>query len=235
MSSGLEASQCKHFSRIVKHFCEQPSQIGRPRECRTLRALSTGRPDPVTLDDLARHPELKRQHELLLRFQRQLHLEPAVLGACALGSLADDRADRLSDVDLMVYCEPGAAEALLKTLSEVAADAPVVHRLNGRHDEASVFEKVILEDWSSYEIHVVEPQTRMRLRAPYVELLSRDGYLESVRRDDAKPIGPDTVKPYVNGDAGLVWDLYCCMKWLRRGDVDRSKDFLRQLGTRLNS
>lgn len=189
----------------------------------------------MTLDKLAREPRLARQHELLLRLQRQLAREPACLGACALGSLADGRADELSDVDLMVYCEPGAAASILQSLSEVAADRPVIHRLNGRHDEASVFEKVILEDWSSYEIHVVEPQTRMRLRAPYLELISRDDYLESVRRSDDKPIGPDTVKPYVNGDAGLVWDLYCCMKWLKRGHTERGKNFLQQLGTRLGA
>jgi len=52
-----------------------------------------------------------------------------------------------------------------------------VHRLTGKHDSSSVYEKVILDDWSSYELHVVEPSTRMRLAPPYIELLNRNDYL----------------------------------------------------------
>ena len=48
----------------------------------------------------------------------------------------------MSDVDLLVYCETGAAREILQKLSEVAADKPVVHRLSGQHDASSVYEKV---------------------------------------------------------------------------------------------
>jgi hypothetical protein len=138
----------------------------------------------------------------------------------------------MSDVDLLVYCETGAAGDILQRLSEVAADRPVVHRLTGRHDASSVYEKVILDDWSSYELHVVEPSTRMRLAPPYLEVLDRSGYLAS-RVDALKQIGRSTVKPLSSGEDGLVWELFNCMKWLRRGEVDFATQYLQTLGNAL--
>ncbi len=138
----------------------------------------------------------------------------------------------MSDADLLVYCEAGAAQAILNILTVIAADAPVVHRLTGQHDACSLYEKVILEDWSSYEIHVIEPATRMRLRPPFLEVVNRYEYLES-RISEDKPIGRKTVKPYVNGDAGLVWELFSCMKWLQRGEVAHATLFLQSLGEQL--
>jgi hypothetical protein len=138
----------------------------------------------------------------------------------------------MSDVDLIVYCRAGAAKAILKDLSEVAADIQVVHRLAGEHDANSVYEKVILQDWSSYEIHVIEPSTRMRLRLPYLEIINREGYLES-RLSQDKPIGRATATPYVNGDAGLIWELFNCMKWLRRSEVEFTTRYLQLLGEQL--
>ena len=91
---------------------------------------------------------------------------------------------------------------------------------------------MILEDWSSYEIHAIAPSTRFRLKPPYLDLVNRDGYLET-RLSEDKPIGRTNAKPYVNGDAGLVWELFNCMKWLRRGDVDFTSLYLQGLGTQL--
>jgi len=138
----------------------------------------------------------------------------------------------MSDVDLLVYCETNAASDILKMLSEIAADLPVVHRLSGQHDSCSVYEKVILEDWSSYELHVVEPSTRMRLAPPYLEVLNHGDYLAS-RTDDQKPIGRSTAKPLSSGESGLVWELFNCIKWLRRGEVGFTTHYLQALGNEL--
>lgn len=98
------------------------------------------------LDILATRAALCRQHDLLQRLQRVFRDDPRCLAAVAVGSLAEGRADALSEVDLIVYCEAGAAPVILAALSAVAADRPVVHRLAGPHDEHSVHEKVILDD-----------------------------------------------------------------------------------------
>jgi hypothetical protein len=95
-----------------------------------------------------------------------------------------------------------------------------------------VYEKVILEDWSSYEVHVIEPSTRMRLRPPYLELLNRDGYLQS-RVSEDKPIGRSTARPLVSEEAGLVWELFNCIKWIRRGEVEFTSRYLQALGVEL--
>ena len=188
--------------------------------------------DPIRLQGLAENPELNRQYGLLVRLRQVLAADARCLGAAAVGSLAEGRADRMSDVDLLVFCEAGAARTLLKSLSEAAADAHVVHRLVGEHDSHSVYEKVILEDWSSYELHVIEPSTHMRLKPPYVEVIHLDGCLEA-RLSDDKPIGRELAKPHVNGDAGLFWELFNCIKWLRRGEVEFTARYLQALGKRL--
>lgn len=177
-------------------------------------------------------PQLSRQYELLQRLQRALSEDARCLGAAVGGSLAESRGDRLSDVDLLVYCEEGAAGDILQNLSDVAADRPVVHRLTGKHDSSSVYEKVILDDWSSYELHVVEPSTRMRLAPPYLEVLNRNDHLTS-RVDTQKQIGRSTVKPLSSGEEGLVWELFNCMKWLRRGESDFATQYLQALGNAL--
>lgn len=186
----------------------------------------------LTLDHLARQPALQQQHQLLLRLLPVLQAWPGPLGAAVVGSLATAQADRLSDVDLVVYCAAGQAEPLLAALVAAAQTAPVALRLTGRHDDASVFEKVVGEDWLSWEIHTIEPGTRMRLRAPFVVLHDTGGVLDG-RRDDSKPIGPPTVRAYTQGDAGLAWELFNCIKWLRRGDAARAKTHLQQLARAL--
>ena len=187
---------------------------------------------PVPLHSLAGNSQLSRQYDLLVRLSEVLAADPYCLGAAVGGSLAEGRGDRMSDVDLLVYCEAGSARTILENLSNSAADLPVVHRLVGEHDSNSVYEKVILEDWSSYELHVIEPSTRMRLKPPYVEIIDRSGYLQS-RLSEDKPIGRQAAKPYASGDAGLIWELFNCMKWLRRGEVEFTVKYLQSLRIRL--
>jgi hypothetical protein len=214
----------------------RPSLLTAPDSFRAARRLESraGREAAIVeLRALAARPNLVRQYELLVRLQRFLAEQADCLGAAVGGSLAAGMADSLSDVDLIVYCKAGAAKPLSLKLSSAAADQPVVHRLTGQHDSASVFEKVILADWSSYEIHVIEPGTRMRLRPPYIQIVDNDAYL-STRVSDDKPIGRGTVKPFVNGQAGLVWELFNCIKWLRRGQTELTVQYLRELGARLS-
>jgi hypothetical protein len=187
---------------------------------------------PRQLHCLQDRPQLSRRYELLQRLQGALAADARCLGAAVGGSLAESRGDRMSDVDLLIYCEEGAAGDILQKLSDVAADRPVVHRLTGKHDSSSVYEKVILDDWSSYELHVVEPSTRMRLAPPYIELLNRNDYLAS-RVDPQKLVGRNTVQPLSSGEEGLVWELFNCMKWLRRGELEFAAKYLEALGNAL--
>jgi hypothetical protein len=185
---------------------------------------------PLCAPDLL--PEQTLQRDLVCRLRPVLEAQPHCQGAAVVGSLGAGGGDAVSDVDLIVYCEAGTAASVLQALSEAAADVAVVHRFAGEHDAASRFEKLILSDWSSYEIHVIEPSTRFRLQPPFVELLNRDGYL-SQRIAHDKPIGRATVKPYVLGEPGLLWELFNGIKWLRRGDTALTREYLSELGLRL--
>ncbi len=191
-------------------------------------------PAIVALESLAVRPELSRQLGLLVRLQAVLRATPGCLGAAVGGSLAAGTADALSDVDLVVYCRTGAAASILEALSLAAADREVIHRLRGAHDQRSIYEKVILEDWSSYELHVIEPETRMRLKPPYVEIVDEAGYL-ATRISEDKPIGRAAARPFASGDEGLTWELFNCIKWLRRGHTEFTVQYLRALGERMAS
>lgn len=186
-------------------------------------------PPPTPLAALASRPDLARAAGWLQRMQAALQIEPTYLGAAVVGSLAAGGGDALSDVDLVVYCQAASAAGLRDRLRPIAADRPVVHRFEGAHDAHSVFEKVILDDWFAYEVHFVEPTTRMRLQPPYLALVEAGQTLRQ-RESQDKPLGRGTLKPYAWGDAGLVWELFNCMKWLRRGETDDAAAFLRRLG-----
>ena len=189
--------------------------LGQPR---AHVAGTPGARNDVTLGQLQGRPELSKQLLLLERLRDALSLSTSCLGAAVGGSLATDRADSMSDVDLVVYCSTGHAETLLVELSAVAQTLPVVYRLKGRHDAQSVFEKVVLEDWSSYEIHVIEPSTRMRLKRPFLEIVNRASYLDT-RVSEDKAIGRETVRPFSNGEDGLFWELFNLYEMAPEGRV----------------
>lgn len=79
---------------------------------------------------------------------------------------------------------------------------------------------------------MIEPTTRMRLKPPYFEVVDRGGYFATRIADD-NPIGRATAQPFVNGDAGLTWELFNCIKWLRRGEVEATAGYLQRLGVEL--
>ena len=177
-------------------------------------------------------PELQHQAALVERIGNLLQSDSSCLGAAVAGSLASGRGDRLSDIDLVVFCTEGSSSALLAKLRKVSETARVLYRLAGEHDEASKYEKTILYDLCSYEFHVIEPQTAFQLMAPYIELVNREGMLES-RFSPLKPPTHEEHTPYPNGDAGLTWELFNCIKWLARGENEQTRRYLSKLARAL--
>jgi hypothetical protein len=51
---------------------------------------------------------------------------------------------------------------------------------------------------------------------------------------DGPPPPHETFEAYPHGDAGLIWELVDCIKGLKRGRVQLTKDYLRKLADRLD-
>ncbi|MGF6938260.1 putative nucleotidyltransferase [Paraburkholderia sp. UCT70] len=100
-------------------------------------------------------PSTTLQTALLIRIADALRESPECAGAVVVGSFAKDSADRLSDIDLVVFCLEGAGHSLLQTIIKQFAPSKILFTFDGMHDLDSPFQKLIFEDLSSIEFHVV--------------------------------------------------------------------------------
>ena len=180
------------------------------------------------------NPSLLAHAAWLRAVSTAIRANPSCTGAAVVGSLASGTADELSDIDLVVYVLAGAASRVMGELRGISGSASAVVKVEGAHDEHSQYEKAVRSDLLSYEIHVIEPATRFRLRAPYIEVANRDSYLES-RQTQHKPIGREHQTVFAHGEAGLAWELFNCIKQLRRGEVQATRRYLTELGRAIES
>ena len=156
------------------------------------------------------------QVDLLLRISEALEESPECLGAAIVGSFAKGSADRVSDLDLIIFCTEGSGEALL---SRVCAEVPEVFlAFEGSHGPGSPFREFILYNFTSVEVHVIAPSTTFTLKQPYVKVVDRSGVLLARASNKVAP-GRGELVPYRHGDKWLPWELFNCIKWLPRGEV----------------
>jgi len=192
----------------------------------------------MTLDELLEsttaRPELQRQAELLKQLESVLRHDLSCLGAAVAGSIAAGTADRLSDVDLVVFCTSGSSLHLLENLRELAETDEVLYHLAGWHDDHSPYEKTILANLCSYEFHMIEPPTPFTLKRPYIELVNRSLTLESRLSHEKAPTRSQQA-PYHSGNDGLAWELFNCFKWACRQQTDDARDYVIRLGQALSA
>jgi predicted nucleotidyltransferase len=174
------------------------------------------------------------QFTLLQSVVHTLELTEECLGAAIAGSFAKGTADRVSDLDILIYVGEGSERSVLDKLVALAHAKEVFFEYTGTHDEHSVFRKFIFLDFTSAEFHVVGPQTDFGLRLPYLELVNRNDYLRSRLSHLPAPTHADG-KAYTHGDTGLSWELFNCIKWLHRGEFETAKSFLLSLGNEIGN
>jgi predicted nucleotidyltransferase len=174
-------------------------------------------------------PSVASQIALVARIAEAIRHSPICTGAALVGSFAKGSADRLSDIDLVVFCSEGAGHSLLNTVREQIAPLNAIFTLEGSHGSGSPFQKLIFEDFTSIECHVIAPDTELTLEHPFVEVANRGRYLESRTSSTSAPMDRDlTVFRY--GERMLAWELFNCLKWLWRGDYATVKRYLVKLG-----
>lgn len=174
-------------------------------------------------------PETKLQLALLRRIAPVLRESLTCVGAVLLGSFAKGQADRVSDLDLVLFCSEDAGQDLLATVRNMIPAAEIFSEFHGSHGAGSPFVELILYNFTSIEIHTIAPETKFTVKRPFIELLNRDGYLESRLSDKSAPTRDDLV-PYRHGPQWLPWELFNCMKWLSRGETEAAKRYLVRLG-----
>ncbi|WP_430230965.1 hypothetical protein [Paraburkholderia tropica] len=180
-------------------------------------------------------PSTSSQIERLVPIAAALREMPQCLGAVLVGSFAKQSADRLSDLDLVAFCAPGEGRALFEAIRQQVATSQALFTLDGAHDAESPFQKLIFDDMTSIEFHVIAPATQLVLEQPFVEIVNRDRYLESRSVSRLAASVGDASSAYGYGDRGLAWELLTCLKWLWRGDVAAAKRYLIALGKAIDA
>jgi len=99
---------------------------------------------------------------------------------------------------------------------------------SGTHGSRGSFRKYVYLDFASCELHAFDLPTDFKLRRPYIAVWDPRNLLETCVVEGEAP-GQEEFDAYQHGDEGLVWELVDCIKWLRRGRVTLTKDYLRRL------
>lgn len=145
-----------------------------------------------------------------------------------VGSYAKGSGDRVSDLDLVMFVSEGAGRPMLDKAHDVLMRHPVLDQFAGDHAGGGSFRKYVYLDFSSVELHVVEPQWRFGLRKPYLPVWDPTRML-ATRVVTGAPARHEDFPAYEYGDAGLIWELVDCIKWLSRGRTALAKNHLRKL------
>lgn len=158
---------------------------------------------------------------------------PVCLALALVGSYAQGKGDRISDLDLLAIVADGSAAGFLEQAHAVLSTPDLLHDYAGTFHGNGCFRKYVFLDFSSCELAAVESRAPLRLWHPYVAVWDPQDRLGRCVVDGPPPRHEDFV-PYPHGDDGLIWELVDCIKWIRRGRMRLAKDYLRRLGAKLD-
>jgi hypothetical protein len=190
------------------------------------------------------HPDLRATLETQGAAPSQLPRLAALRSLCEqsdeclalvlVGSFAQGKGDRLSDLDLAAFVKDGHESGFLRKARGILDAEPVLYQYGVSRPGEVAFQKYVYLDASSCEFHSFSEHATFRLRPPYVAVWNPVGYLEKLVVQELPPRHEDFI-PYPHGDDGLIWELYDCIKWLRRGRASLAKDYLRKLVLAMNA
>lgn len=153
---------------------------------------------------------------------------PQCLAVAMVGSYAQGSGDRISDLDLAAFVEQGGARAFINEAHGVLSGSDLLNDYFGEHVGRGFFHKYVYLDFSSCELHAFEVPTTFKLRRPFLAVWDPGDFLERLVVEGAPPRHED-FDAYQHGDDGLIWELVDCIKWLKRGRHQLTKDYLRKL------
>jgi hypothetical protein len=169
----------------------------------------------------SQHPRLEALRELCSQ-------SPDCIALALVGSFAQGKGDRISDLDLAAFVKEGSEDRLMKKAHELLMQQPVLHQYGVHRPGRVAFRKYVFLDSSSCEFHAFNSAGSFRLKRPFVAVWDPSNFLESLVVEGPPPRHED-FEAYPHGDEGLIWELFDCIKWLQRGRSALAKDYLRKL------
>lgn len=157
---------------------------------------------------------------------------PNLLAIALVGSYAKGVGDRVSDLDLVAFAAKGMGPSVLQESHGLLHQSDVLSQFNGAHQAGGSFWKLVYLDFSSVEFHVFEPDTAFRLKHPYLSVWDPGNLLPSYAVEGA-PVRHEDFAAYEYGDAGLIWELVDCIKWLSRGRNDLARSHIKKLAAEI--
>ena len=153
---------------------------------------------------------------------------PQCIALALVGSFAQGSGDRISDLDLAAFVSNDAEAEFMKRANEILSQGELLNDYGRIRPGEVAFRKYIYLDFSSCEFHAFNARTPFKLRRPFIAIWDPANFLASLVVDEPPP-RHETFEAFPHGDAGLVWELIDCVKWLRRGRNQLAKDYLRKL------
>lgn len=184
------------------------------------------------------HAALQRQdaapshHPRLDAIRGLCERSPHCRAVALVGSFAQGKGDRISDLDLAAFVADGREAEFLAEVDALIGAQGVLDAYGQARTGDVAFCKYVYLDFSSCEFHAFHAQRPFRLHRPYLPLWDPHGHLESLVID-GEPPRHETFEPYPHGEAGLVWELIDCVKWLKRGRHALAMSYLERLGAQL--
>ncbi|MGY3886001.1 hypothetical protein [Aeromonas aquatica] len=168
------------------------------------------------------------QQALIQAVIEQGEAHTAIEAGVVVGSLAKGKADRVSDVDVLLLATPGFHKQGDALVHSIVGDRAVFHCWQGRHEEVCSYWRYIFLDMSSIEIHILDCGVGFPLAKPYLPLFDKTSCLPALEVGGPAPSHWDFPAYMAEGD-GLVWELFDCLKWAERGQRGLVRHHLRKL------
>lgn len=175
---------------------------------------------------------LPLQNELIRSACSAFISEIDVVAAVLLGSLAAGKGDRVSDADILVFTKNGFHKSTNECFLAFECDKEIFYQLDGFHNHNSYFKKYIFNDLTSAEIHCLDLSESFRISKPFKVLFDKEDIIAQRLTDEPAPKHED-FPVYTNGDDGLTWELFDCIKWMSRGNHKLAKNHLKKLVDKL--
>jgi predicted nucleotidyltransferase len=153
---------------------------------------------------------------------------PECIAVALVGSFAQGRGDRISDLDLAAFVANDSEAEFMDRANEILARDELLNAYGEVRPGEVAFRKYVYLDFSSCEFHAFNMNTPFKLRPPYVAVWDPSDFLASLVVNEPPP-RHETFEAFPHGTAGLIWELIDCVKWLQRGREQLAKDYLRKL------
>lgn len=159
---------------------------------------------------------------------------PHCLALALVGSFAQGKGDRISDLDLAAFVEDGREVEFMAQAHEFLGRSELLNVYGEDRRGQVAFRKYVYLDFSSCEFHAFSHVAPFKLRPPFLAVWNPHDHLETLIVNEAPP-RHEVFDPYPHGDAGLIWELVDCIKWLNRGREPLAKSYLIRLAKALKA